>query len=382
MSLWRPQGGSAARPQARRLAFRPRLQPLEDRSLPSTTAVPTPDDPNAPPPPPDPPPSAPPPIVRAPALYAVGADLNNKPVVQVFDTSDGSMKYDFLAYDASVRGGVRVATGDINGDGVDDIVTAPGPGTAPLVKVFDGATGQQLAQFMAYDAGLRGGVYVAVADVNGDGHADIVTGAGEGGGPHVKAFNGAWAVPPIGQTDPAQPPADTATVLLQSFMAYDPGFRGGVRVAAGDVNGDGHADIVTGAGSGGGPHVQVFSGTTGQQLVSFMAFASAYTGGVYVTAGDIDGDGKAELAVGAGLFGSTLVKVYDDNGAPLRTFVAENAKSPLPVRVGMVDVDQDGKADLITAVGTLVQVRNPTNNAVKQTVTSLDPTVLAGVFVG
>jgi hypothetical protein len=171
-------------------------------------------------------------------------------------------------------------------------------------------------------------------------------------------------------------------VLLQSFMAYDPGFRGGVRVAAGDVNGDGHADIVTGAGSGGGPHVQVFSGTTGQQLVSFMAFASAYTGGVYVTAGDIDGDGKAELAVGAGLFGSTLVKVYDDNGAPLRTFVADNAKSPLPVRVGMVDVDQDGKADLITAVGTLVQVRNPANNAVKQTVTALDPTVLAGVFVG
>jgi hypothetical protein len=90
--------------------------------------------------------------------------------------------------------------------------------------------------------------------VNGDGRADIITGAGAGGGPHVAVFSGA------------------NLQLLASFFAYDPFFPGGVNVAAGDVDGDGHADIITGAGPGGGPHVAVFSGASLQLLASFFAY--------------------------------------------------------------------------------------------------------------
>src|SRR5204863_7714922 len=111
-------------------------------------------------------------------------------------------------------GGVRVATGDVNGDGYDDLITAAGAGGGPHVKVFDGKTGALLREFMAYDAAFTGGVYVAAGDVNGDGKADIVTGVGVGGGPHVKAFSG----------------ADGS--VLASFMAYDANFLGGVYVAA------------------------------------------------------------------------------------------------------------------------------------------------------
>ena len=125
------------------------------------------------------------------------------------------------------------------------------------MRVFS-TTGAPLASFFAYDASFTGGVRVAAAG------SKVITGAGPGGGPHVRAFE-----------------AD-GTPTATSFFAYDASFTGGVYVSAGDVDADGSADIVTGAGAGGGPHVQVFSADGTNTLASFFAYAPAFTGGVYV----------------------------------------------------------------------------------------------------
>src|SRR5215468_3946270 len=77
--------------------------------------------------------------------------------------------------------------------------------------------------------------------------------------------------------------------LRDSFLAYDAGFTGGVRVALADVNGDGVPDLVTAAGPGGGPHVKVFDGKTGLLDLSFYAYNPALSGGVTVAAGEING---------------------------------------------------------------------------------------------
>ncbi len=381
MSPWRPQGGPAARPLAHRLAFRPQLLPLEERVVPATITTT------------DPPATTPPattaPVATTPVadqIYAVGADVGNAPLVQVYN-ADGSLKYSFMAYDASFRGGVRVAIGDVTGDGVPDIVTAPGPGMPPQIKVFDGTSGAEVANYMAYHENFLGGVYVAVADINGDGHADIITGAGAGGGPHVKIMDGAYVVPPLDSaTPPTTPPvpsplpgAGSAPGVLASFYAYAPNFTGGVRVAAADANG--HPEIITGAGPGGGPHVRVYDGVTGQISQSFYAFAPTYTGGVYVTAGDIAGNGDTEVAVGSGS-GLQEVKVYDASGNTLRTYGISDPAAALGVRVGMADINGDGKDELLLSVGTSVEVRDPLTNATEQTITPFDPTVLGGVFVG
>src|SRR6185436_4418414 len=107
--------------------------------------------------------------------------------------------------------------GDVNGDGIADPIVGAGTGSAPTVTAIDGYTGATLRHFLAYVDG-----FVGVGYVTGDGFADIVTGAGHGGGPHVRVFDG---VTGAGIAGP-----------LGSFFAYEAAFPGGVRVAAGDLD--------------------------------------------------------------------------------------------------------------------------------------------------
>ncbi|HTW97055.1 MAG TPA: hypothetical protein VMD74_05355, partial [Candidatus Methylomirabilis sp.] len=65
------------------------------------------------------------------------------------------------------------------------------------------------------------------------------------------------------------------------FFAYGQSFHGGVSVAAGDIDSDGLAEIVTGAGPGGGPHVRVFK-LDGSVIDSFYGYDINFTGGVNV----------------------------------------------------------------------------------------------------
>lgn len=263
-----------------------------------------------------------------------GADAGAGPHVKVFSGQTGQSETGSIDAYPGFMGGVRVATGDVNDDGIPDIITAPGSGAGPHVKVFSGQGGAEIRSFFAYDPGFTGGVYVATGDFS-EGRADIITGAGAGGGPHVKVFSG-------------QSGAES-----RSFFAYDTGFTGGVRVAAGDVNGDGFADIITGAGSGApGGHVKVFNGQTGFELSSFFAFDSSFDGGVFVAAGNVNGDSFDDIIVGADAGGGPHVKVFDGKtGDEISSFFAYDESFEGGVRVAGADVDGDGIADIITGAG-------------------------------
>ena len=111
-------------------------------------------------------------------------------------------------------------------------------GGAPRVQVFQG--GRQIADFFAYDSSFRGGVQVAVGDVNGDGYDDVVTGAAAGGGPNVKVFPGTGTRTPNvfgGQvTSVTQNQTGVSSTPIASFFAYAADFTGGVQVAVGNVD--------------------------------------------------------------------------------------------------------------------------------------------------
>ncbi|MFL5339601.1 MAG: hypothetical protein ACJ8F7_05475 [Gemmataceae bacterium] len=346
--------------------------------------------------------------VNSPNILVFAADSGAAAHVVVHDNITGSTIGSFFAYDPSFTGGARVASADVNGDDVTDIIVGAGPGGGPHVKVIDGSKLTQtlangvisdsalLASFFAYAPSFTGGIFVAAGDVTGDGKADIVTSAGAGGGPHVKVLDGTKLTQVDLPSGVIQPSAQVA-----SFFAYDPSFTGGARVAVGDVNGDGKADVITGAGVGGGPHVKVIDGTklaltlpNGQisdssLLFSFFAFSSTFTSGIFVAAGDVGGNGKADLLVGQDNTSvDTRVREFDGATGNLLTEMAPygGGNTPNGIRVAMTDWNNDGLADLVFAPGPAtthtVHVFSGSPPAPIAGFEAFDTGFLGGVFVG
>jgi hypothetical protein len=203
----------------------------------------------------------------------------------------------FLAYDAGSRAGVWVAAGDINQDGFTDIITGPDSGGGPpLVKVFTGETGALHAAFMAYEGTFQGGVRLAAGDINGDSVLDIVTAPGPGRAPQVRVFDG------LHLTDPP----------IARFLAFANNYRHGLYLAVGDINGDGRADIVAGGGAGSRRLVCVFDGTNlSNTIATFEPYEAQAGDSIRVAVTDIDGDGDLEIVTATGLGGSSAPKVFD-----------------------------------------------------------------------
>jgi hypothetical protein len=187
-----------------------------------------------------------------------------------------------------------------------------------------------------------GGIRFARADVTGDGVADLITGTGPGIASRVRVWDG------------------TNAAMIADIDAFS-GYQGGVWVAAGDLNGDGHADIAVGADLGLAPHVKVFSGNGGALLASFFAYQPGFIGGVRVAMGDLNRDGYADLVTGPGTGAGPHVAMFDGRsiatGAGPRRVAGDfylydpSMTAGLDLAIG--DVDGDGYGDIIAgpAVG-------------------------------
>ena len=226
------------------------------------------------------------------AELIAGAGFGGGPAIAILDSQTGEVIESFFAFDPAFTGGVFVAVQDTNGDGILDIIASAGPGGGPEVRIFNGANLNVLRSFYAYAVDFTGGVSVASIDFNNDGILDLVTGAGPGGAPHVKVYDGA------------------TNAIISQWYAYPISFTGGVFVAVGDIGNDGTFEVVTGAGQGGAPVVAVWDFFTGALLAQFMAYAEDFTGGVRVGVNDGNGDGTADIITGAGPGGGPQVNVF------------------------------------------------------------------------
>ncbi len=251
--------------------------------------------------------------------------------------------------------GVNVACGDLHGDGASEVITGPGPGQifGPHVRCWSmSGTPVTGGSFMAYGT-HRHGVNVAAGDIDGDGKDEIITGAGPGPvfGAHVRGWNhdGSGTVLPIPGVN---------------FFAYNTP-RFGVKVATGDIDGDGFDEIITGAGPGPvfGAHVRGWNhddggSTTPIPGVNFFAYNTPRFG-VEVAAGDIDGDGIDEIltAPGPGPSFSGHIRGWNFDGGNL-TLMGNVNFIAFPyygtwygAKVSAGDADQDGVDEILTLQG-------------------------------
>lgn len=236
-------------------------------------------------------------LAAANDLVVTGAGAGS-PNVRTFGPNGADGGTNFLA---NGNNGTRVAAGDINGDGVSEIVTGTGPGVNAQVQVWSGDGKTLIAQANPFP-GFTGGIYVAAANEDETAAHEIIVSAGAGGGPHVKVMR------------------LTGNQLqdIYGFYAYDPKFTGGVFVAASGGR------IITGPGAGGGPHVRVFRIFGGQITVpnEWMAYAPAFTGGVHVAVGAVRNSAAFDVVTGAGSGGGPHVKLFSLEGAEGPGFMA------------------------------------------------------------
>ena len=290
----------------------------------------------------------------------------SQPLVRLLDVSKGTVVAETLAFEQVFQGGTRVAMGDVDGNGDQEVLVASGPGRRSEIRVFDIVTTAgttRLVELHAYrtfpfDANYTGGITVACGDIDGNGRDDIVTSMSRGQGV-VKAFLS------VAPRAPANDPIQNAPCL--SITPAAAGFDGGSAVAVGDfgtfVAGtqqtpgvpDGKVEIVVASGVDAAPKVQVYDvsvRSAPRVVTTLLPFTPSVRFGLTVSTGRCNNDVIDDIIVSTGRHAGMKSVIYD--GTPGSTTVLGTfgpggtpARPNAPAYAAPIDVNGDGRIDNI-----------------------------------
>lgn len=207
------------------------------------------------------------------------------------------------------------------------LAVARADGGGPIL-FFEGTKRKPNRQLFPFDPGR-----IPFSLSGSDGLSGIfAVGAGKGQSPFVRVY-------------------DRDLNNISAFTAYESRFRGGVDVSVSDLDGDGEDEIITAAGSSGGPHIKVFD-LFGSLRSHFFAYHQSFRGGLRVGSADLNRDGRSEIIttpIKSTKNTRTEIRVFDERGVLLTQFFAYPDLKVASIDFAVGDVDGDGSMEIVTS---------------------------------
>ncbi|MFM7149388.1 MAG: FG-GAP repeat domain-containing protein [Gemmataceae bacterium] len=297
-------------------------------------------------------------------------------IVRIY-TPTGQFLKQFTPFAPSMKGGVRVAAGDMTGDGIPELFCSLGNGGPPVVRIYDGANVYQptlplvmIRQLQVYPSGYAAGVNLTVGDVAGDGSLELITAPVYGGEANIRIIN----------------PNDGT--LIKTISAFPAGNKQGLRIAVGDIDGTGKLEILAARARVSLPIINVLNAETGTVTNSLRVYGN-FTNGLFVAAGDANSDGKDEIFASQDAYAYPAVQIWDVSGSTPKLLRQVQAYTPQAVYgtriwAGALQATVP-HAQLVTSQGVdgpnRIKVFNSGNGKLQYAWDAFGPNMKAGLYV-
>lgn len=252
------------------------------------------------------------------------AMFTNGDFVRFFRPDGSRVRNGFFVFEDTYKGGDQIAHVDLNKNGTRDLIVV----SKNKIMIWRD-DGQLYAKLYPYGTAYTGDLTVAFGDMNADGVSDIIVAPRAEGAFPVKVYS------------------RDGNILFDNWFPFGKKYTGGYSLGVISALGTTPAKLVIGSGTGIPTVVQLYNPDF-KLFKEWFAYEKYFQGGVHVAVGDIDGDGTEEIVAGAGKGKKPLIKVFDTaGGLKYKEFSAYNAIGTPGIDVRVVDVNFDGKKDIV-----------------------------------
>lgn len=252
----------------------------------------------------------------------IGAVFGNGNFARFYELNGARARNGFFAYAAGAPGSANVYLGDVNNDGAPEKIYA----AQEKFEIFNSA-GQRWVEDYPFGGDYAYKTNLAVGRLFKSEEARIAVGPAKGGKVKIYNYHGA--------------------VVTDDFYPLGTKYNGGISLAIGEVfSGDG-GNLVLGVGNGRMGEVLIYGADLKKIKKRFYPFDKKYIGAVKVAVGDIIGDGRAEIAAVGKVNNKWVARVFDNTGKKLSEIFISSTTAASDYSVAVLDVNYDGKMEIV-----------------------------------